>query len=212
MATKITVALENMAPMVWPASSVAKGRTSPAGPAKVRTSGKARQGPVSLRVGALGRFTDAVFVSDEMLLDMGFGAARAGFARLPCGGLLLTASEDAYGQGTKSLPVAWPPGRVPGLSRLAGVRFRELAASEDSAGLALRWDVLAPGRGLFPALDANLTLAQAGEQASLLALAGTYRLPAAVLPAAPGTVIAGLAAATTRGSSPASPRASPALL
>lgn len=45
--------------------------------------------------------------------------------------------------------------------------------------------------GLFPALDANLTLTQAGEQASLLGLAGAYRLPAAAY----GMAIADLAAA-----------------
>ena len=125
---------------------------------------------------------------------MSFGAARAGFVRLPRSGLLLAASEDAYGQGIKGLPGAWPPGPVPGLAR---VRFRELAGGEDSAGLALRWDAPAPGGGLLSALDANLTLTKAGEQASLLALAGIYRLPATALTAAPSTVIIDLAAAAT---------------
>ena len=74
-----------------------------------------------MRTGAPGQFTDGVFISDELLLDVGFGSARAGFARLPCGGWLLAASEDAYGQGIKRLARAWPPGRVPGLPRLAGV-------------------------------------------------------------------------------------------
>ncbi len=131
-----------------------------------------------------GRFTKGVFVSDERLVDMSFGAARAAFVRLPCGGSLLAASEDAYGQG------------ITGLSRLAGVRFRDLAAAEDSAGLALRWEAIGPDGGLFPALDANLTLTRASEQTSLLTLAGTYRLPATVVPAAPGQVTVDQAAAT----------------
>jgi hypothetical protein len=134
-----------------------------------------------------------VFVSDELLLDTSFGAARARFASLPGGGSLLAASEEAYGRGF----TAWPPGQAPGLPRLAGVRFRDLAAAEGSARLALRWDAHAPGGGLFPALDANLTLTQAGEQASLLALAGSYRLPATALTAAPSTMAIDLAAATT---------------
>jgi hypothetical protein len=54
-----------------------------------------------------------------------------------------------------------------------------------------------PGRWLVPRAGANLTLARAGEQASLLTLAGAYRLPATVMAAAPGMVIAGLAAAAT---------------
>ena len=82
---------------------------------------------------------------------------------------------------------------APGLFRLAGVRSRDLAAGENSAALALRWEALTPDGGLFPALDANLTLTQTGDQASLLALTGTYRLPAT----APGTAIVNLAAAAT---------------
>jgi hypothetical protein len=165
----------------------------PAGLAKMWTSGNAWQGPVSPHTGAPGRCTDGVFVGDQLPLEMSFGAARAVFARLPRSGLLLAASEDAYGQGITGLAGAGPPGRGLGLPRLAGVRVQDLAAGEGSAGLALRLDAIAPDGGLFPALDANLTLAQAGEHASLLALAGTYRLPATV--AAPGTVIADLAAA-----------------
>ena len=155
----------------------------------MRTSGEGQAGPTSLRAGAPGRFTDGMFVSDELLLGTGFSATRQGFARLSCEGSLLAASEEAYGQGIRSLAEAGEPG----LFRLAGVRFRDLAAGENSAALALRWEALGPDGGLFPALDANLTLTQSGEQASLLALAGTYRLPAA----APGTAIVNLAAAAT---------------
>ncbi len=135
-----------------------------------------------------------MFVSDELLLDTSFGAARARFVSLPGGRSLLAASEDAYSRGITGLAGAWPPGRVPGL---AEVRSRDLAASEDSSRLALRWDAVAPDGGLFPVLDANLTLTQAGQQASLLALAGTYRLPATVLTAAPSTAIVDLAATAT---------------
>jgi hypothetical protein len=122
-----------------------------------------------------------VFVNDQLLVDLGFGAARATFARLSSGDVLLAASEAAYGQG------------INGGSRLAGVQFHDLAAGEDSAGLALRWDAIGPDGGLFAALDANLTLTQAGERASLLDLAGIYRLPDTV----PGQALAGPAAAAT---------------
>ncbi|HET7245232.1 MAG TPA: hypothetical protein VFJ07_10400 [Streptosporangiaceae bacterium] len=130
-----------------------------------------------------------MFVSDELLLSSGFSATRPGFARLSRGGSLLAASEEAYGQGIRSMAGAG----APGLFRLAGVRSRDLAAGENSAALALRWEALTPDGGLFPALDANLTLTQTGDQASLLALTGTYRLPAT----APGTAIVNLAAAAT---------------
>ena len=150
---------------------------------------------MSLPTAAPGRCTDGVFVSDQLLLEMSFGVARAGFARLPRSGLLLASSDDAYGQGITGLAGAGAPGRGPGRFRLAGVRVQDLPAGDGSAGLALRWDASGPDGGLFPALDANLTLARAGEHASLLALAGTCRRPATVLAAAPGTVGTGLAAA-----------------
>jgi hypothetical protein len=173
---------------LWP-----PGRASRPGRAKLRTSGKSPRGPSALCVRVLGRFADGVFVGDQLLLEMSFGAARAGFACLPCSGLLLAASENAYDQGIAGLAGAGPPGHGPGQFRLAGVRFQDLAAAEGSARLALRWDAVGPDGGSFAALDANLTLARAAEQASLLALAGTYRLPATVLTAAPGSALAGLA-------------------
>ena len=171
-----------MTSMIWACGhTVARGPKVPAGLAKLWTSGDTRQGPVSLPTGAPGRCTDGVFVSDQLPLEISFGAARAGFARLPRSGLLLAASEDAYGKGITGLAGAGPPGHPLGLPRLAGVRVQDLAAGEGSAGLALRWDAIGPDGGLFPALDANLTLARAGEHASLLALAGAYRLPAAAV-------------------------------
>jgi hypothetical protein len=42
---------------------------------------------------------EGMFVGDEVLLDVSFTAAWARLANLIRGGLLLSASEDAYGQG-----------------------------------------------------------------------------------------------------------------
>jgi hypothetical protein len=70
---------------------------------------------------------------------------------------------------------------VPGISRLVEVQFRDLVLNEGGAGLALRWDVTGPGGALFPALDADITLTPAGDTATTLALAGTYRPPLGAL-------------------------------
>jgi hypothetical protein len=118
-----------------------------------------------------------VFVGDDVLLDVGFDAARAGLATLCRGGALVAASQDAYGEGVAGLVRVGPLGSVIGMSKLVEVRCRDLAPSNDSVGLALRWEATGPGGGLFPALDADITLTPAGERASRLRLAGTYRPP-----------------------------------
>jgi hypothetical protein len=57
------------------------------------------------------------------------------------------------------------------------VHFQELTAGGDSGPIALRWEAEGPDGGLFPALDAEITLAPAGEQAPTLTLTGVYRPP-----------------------------------
>jgi len=57
------------------------------------------------------------------------------------------------------------------------VQLGELVAHDDSAQLALRWEVAGPGGGLFPALDADITLGRVDDQATTLTLTGVYRPP-----------------------------------
>ncbi len=90
-------------------------------------------------------------------------------------------------------------GSAPGLSRLAEVRFLDLVIRADSALLVLRWEAIGRGGGLFPALDADITLAPAGEHAPLLTVAGAYRSPLGILGAAlDRTILHRVAAATIR--------------
>jgi hypothetical protein len=114
-----------------------------------------------------------MFVGDEALLDVSFTVARARLADLARGGLLLSASEDAYGQGITGFVRVGPAG----LSRLVQVQIRELAERDGRAGLAIRWEVTGLGGGLFPVLDADMMLAPAGPRSTLLTLAGAYRPP-----------------------------------
>jgi hypothetical protein len=118
-----------------------------------------------------------VFVSDEVLLDVSFPAARARLAGLIRGGLLGSASARAYGEGITGLARSGPPGPAPGLPGLVQVHARELTAGDGSGRVALRWEAAGPAGGVFPALDADITLAPAGEQAATLTLTGVYRLP-----------------------------------
>jgi hypothetical protein len=84
--------------------------------------------------------------------------------------------------------------------RLAGVRLGELAVQDAWVRLPLRWEAAGSGDQSCPVLDADLTLAQAGEHRTVLRLTGTYRLPPGL--AAAGfdeDVIGRCAARTARG-------------
>jgi hypothetical protein len=78
------------------------------------------------------------------------------------------------------------------------VHFRDLVMRDDSAVLTLRWEATGPGGRLFPALDADITLTPAGERATLLRLAGSYRPPLGSLGAGLDRAILHRAAATIR--------------
>ena len=112
-----------------------------------------------------------------MVLDVGLDAAKASVAKLARSGLLVSASEAAYDEGITGLVRVGPLGSAPGLSRLVEVRFLDLVSREDSALLVLRWEATGPSGGLFPALDADITLTPAGEHATLLT--GGRSVPAA---------------------------------
>ena len=100
-----------------------------------------------------------MFVGDEMRLDVGYAIARERLMRLAEGGTLLSTSEAAYDHATAGLAKVG----IPGLSKLVRVQVRELTRTEGSAGLAIRWEATGPGGGLFPVLDADITLAPAGD-------------------------------------------------
>ncbi len=109
-----------------------------------------------------------MFVGDEMRLGISFAVARERLTRLSASGALLGPSEDAYGRARVG---------VAGVSKLVRVQVRELAWTDLSAGVALRWEATGPGGGLFPVLDADLRLAPDGDDGTLLTMAGAYRPP-----------------------------------
>jgi len=123
-------------------------------------------------------------VSAEAVLDAGFDAARAGLARAVSGERLAAASADAYGAWSNHLARVGPGGAGRGMSRLVEVRFRELVTKGNSAVLSVRWEAVGSSGGLFPVLDADITLAPYGSAASLLSLSGAYRPPLGALGAA----------------------------
>jgi len=118
-----------------------------------------------------------VFIGTEMRLDVGFYAAQARLAHLARGGLLRRASDDAYGEWGTGLVRISPLDAALGMSRLVAVRFRDMVTHEDSVIWAMRWEAIDPGGALVPALDADIRLTPAGEDATMLAVSGAYRPP-----------------------------------
>lgn len=141
-----------------------------------------------------------MFVGDEVMLDVGSGVARGRLASLIRGSALLTASQEAYRDGLAVAFLPGPMGAVRGMSRLVRVRHQEPVHHHDPAVLVvLRWEAIGPG-GLFPALDADMSLAGAGEATTSLRLEGAYRSPMSAVGTAPDRVIVHrVAAATIRG-------------
>jgi hypothetical protein len=143
-----------------------------------------------------GRFTGGMFVGDEVMLDISFPSARVRLESLTRGGLLISASDDAYGEEITGLMRVGPAG----LSRLVRVQFRDLSERANTAGFALRWEVTRPGGGLFPVLDADVELIQAGPQSTWLTIAGAYRPPLGALgEALDRAILHRVATATIRG-------------
>jgi hypothetical protein len=114
-----------------------------------------------------------MFVGDEVVLDVGFAVARERLSHLAAGGVLVGSSQDAYERETSGLARVG----VAGLSKLVRVQVRELAWTDRSAGLAIRWEATGSAGSLFPVLDADIRLAPAGPHATVLTMAGAYRPP-----------------------------------
>jgi len=117
-----------------------------------------------------------MFVGQEARLRVSLSVAQTRLENLIRGSRLISASEDAYGEGiTGLMPVG--AGGPAGLSRLVHVQFRDLVTRGEAVVLTLRWEATGPGGGLFPALDADIRLTADGGQATLLRMDGAYRPP-----------------------------------
>jgi hypothetical protein len=118
-----------------------------------------------------------VFVAAQVQAEVSFALAQARLARFAQVGGLLGVSRGAYGSGLAGLIPVNPLGAESEAAALVRAHFADLTADHNSARMPLRWEAIEPGGNLFPALDADLTLSPAGEQATTLMLIGVYRLP-----------------------------------
>jgi hypothetical protein len=123
-----------------------------------------------------------MFVAHDVLLDVAFGVARPRLVSLASSRAFVDASRAAYQEGLISLVragTAVPCGSAdpaPGIAaRLARVRFLPPVERTDAITVGLRWEASSISAGLFPVLDADITLAAASEQTTTLTLSGVYR-------------------------------------
>ena len=114
--------------------------------------------------------TGHTVVGDRIVLNVGFRAARTRLRILTVGGMLLRASEVAYGEGI--IAVVELAGPAAGLTRLADVCTEDLTQTGDCVHIALQWDAIATDGELFTTLLADLMLVPAGDQITALSLTG----------------------------------------
>ncbi len=118
-----------------------------------------------------------MFLAEETIVAAGFADAAARLAHVLSHGSIHAASVTAYEHGQAAILRAGLAGHRPGPSKLVRVQFLTPVQRGATLTLALRWEVTGPAGELFPALDADLLLARAGEEQVLLGLTGSYRPP-----------------------------------
>ena len=134
-----------------------------------------------------------MFVAHDVSFDVPFVTARPRLMNLLAGRVLTSVSRAAYDKGLARTS----SGRLPSPAPLMRVRSLQPSERTDRVTTGLRWEASGPPAGLFPVLDADVTLAADGRVGSRLALAGIYRVPFVDLNDDPDATVTGRMADTT---------------
>ena len=134
-----------------------------------------------------------MFVTQDLTISVSSRVAQARFANLMRGNWLTEMSEAAYGEDVTGLLRVGP---IRPVTKLVRVGVLEPVYRDGAMNVGVRWEVTGPTGGLFPVMDATLTISPAQEPASCagmesarLVLAGSYRPPLARLGAELDSVI-----------------------
>jgi hypothetical protein len=122
-----------------------------------------------------------MFVSDQRVLMVGIGAARARLANMVDSGWLDGASQAVYQGSIDHLVRVGPFGNLPGASRLVRVQFLDPVDRDDCVTVGMRWEATGVTGGLFPVMDANIKLTAEGGEATQMTLTAVYRPPLGAL-------------------------------
>ena len=115
-----------------------------------------------------------MFVAHDVSFDVPFVTARPRLMNLLAGRVLTSVSRAAYDKGLARTS----SGRLPSPAPLMRVRSLQPSESTDRVTTGLRWEASGPPAGLFPVLDADVTLAADGRVGSQAGAGG--RLPCPV--------------------------------
>jgi hypothetical protein len=120
-----------------------------------------------------------MFLTEHLQLPLPFEVTAARLVNLVERGAINRVSQQAYDDQIEALVRVGPLGAVPGASKLVQVRFVPPVYQGGTMTVGLRWEATGPTGGLFPVLDANVVVTEAGEQAARIELTGSYRPPLA---------------------------------
>jgi hypothetical protein len=118
-----------------------------------------------------------VFITGELVATVGCRVAQERFAGVLREGKLPGMSHAAQGKGMAALIRVGPAGGMPGFSELVKAEFLDPVHRGETMTVALRWQAAGRAGGLFPILDADITLAPADGGHTKISLTGTYRAP-----------------------------------
>ena len=116
-----------------------------------------------------------MFVTEETTIGLPFGWAVAQLGSTNESGWFGEVSDHAYATGLAVLARAGPLGDVRGLAKTRQVRLSAPRERKTGVAYALRWEASGPAGGLFPVLDADLSLIRVAANRTRLAIIACYR-------------------------------------
>lgn len=116
-----------------------------------------------------------MFVTEETTLGLPFGWAVTQLGSAVESGWFDEVSDHAYAAGLAVLTRAGPLSDVRGLAKTMQVRLSGPHERTTGAAYALRWEAIGPAGGLFPVLDADLSLIRVDASRTRLAITACYR-------------------------------------
>lgn len=119
-----------------------------------------------------------MFVTEETTIALPFGWAAAQLGSTIESGWLDEVSDQAYAAGLAVLARVGPKARlgdVSGHAKTVRVSLSWPRERKTSATYALRWEAIGPAGGLFPVLDADLSLTRVDAGRTRLAISACYR-------------------------------------
>jgi hypothetical protein len=118
-----------------------------------------------------------MFIRQDIEVALPFGAASFRLVNMLRSGNLAGASNWAYQSGQEAILRVGPLGDIPAATKLVRVRFLDPVYSGDTLRIGMRWEATGAAASLYPALDADITMAPSGEDVTTLTIVGAYRPP-----------------------------------